>query len=208
MLVRFLSFAASVIGTRRYRPIVLSLAVVVLSVASIMAVTSVFRGQAEPAASTSQPPSDAADQKATSGLEGLQKQTPHDEPTNTTPTQSQTPSPDGDSKPSGNGVGQATPAATDVQLSATTLNLSFSTPTLQVHANTSDKSSVAWAVTADTTDSGVTASIDQTTTGSSISLRFKLDPSAAPGTYQFTVNAKDVARGVDLSKKITVVVSN
>lgn len=211
MLVRFLSFAASVIGTRRYRPVLLSLAAVVLSVASITAVTSVFGSQTQHAASTSQQPSDAADQKAAPGLSGLSKQTPHDEPAQTAPSQTQTPSPTGDSAKAatgGNGSNQGAQATPELQLSANSLSLSSAAPSLLLHANTSDKSNVAWAVASDSPDVGVTVAIEPSTTGANVSLRFKLEQNATPGTYQFTISAKDTARGLELSKKITVMVSN
>lgn len=208
MLVRFLSFAASVIGTRRYRPILLSLTAVILSTASIAAVASVLDDQPHQEASASQQLDTKADQQTTSGLDGLDKQTPRDEGSaDAVAPQTQPPATTTDNtKPPATTGNQTTPAP-ELLLSTASVTLSASNQAALVQVNTSDKSTATWSVASDNLDSSVVTNLESTS-GSTITLRLKLEKDATPGTYQLTVNAKDAARSLDLSKKITVIVAD
>jgi hypothetical protein len=207
MLVRFLSFAASVIGTRRYRPILLSLAAVILSTASIAAVASVLDGRPHQAASASQESDTKTQQQAASGLDGLDRQTPHDESAEAATPETQQPATNNDgTKPAGNSAVQPTPAP-ELVLNTASVTLSGSTQTAIVQIGLSDKSTATWTVTSDTPNAGITANVENANSPTP-TLRLKLEQNASPGTYQLTLNSKDTARGLDLSKKITVVVTN
>lgn len=207
MLVRFLSFAASVIGTRRYRPILISLAAVLLSTASIAAVTSVLDDQPRQAASASQQSDTKTDQQTTSGLDDLDKQTPRDESAAVQTPQAQPQGATSDNtKPTTNNGTQAN-AAPELLLSASSVTLSANSTTSLVQLSMSDKSTATWTVASDNLDSGVATTLESTN-GAAITLRLKLEQNATPGTYQLTISAKDAARSLDLSKKITVIVAN
>lgn len=211
MLVRFLSFAASMIGTRRYRPILISLVAVVLSVASIVAVASVLEGDPHGAASTSGQKSPQTERSPTPSLDGLDKQATREEPQEPSTGANEAPAVGSDStKPAaGQGGSQSTLPMPDVTLSTSALTLSATTPTLAVSATVSDKSTVTWSVAPDSSDTDVIATIEPASGGQSgMSVRFRLGQNARPGTYQFTITAKDGSRALDISKKITVTVNS
>jgi hypothetical protein len=206
MLVRFLSFAASIIGTRRYRPVLLSAAAVVFSVASAIVLGSVLTGRPHGAASTTGQ-SAQTKRQAASSLEGLDRQAPHEEPTPPPDNQNQTPANSENTAQGSTSLsGQNSSPVTDVSLSTSSITLSSTNPMLSVNAASSDKSTLNWALSTDAQDSGITATIEQNGAQSNVTIRFRLGHTD-PGTYQFVITAKDPSRSIDLSKKLTVTVN-
>jgi hypothetical protein len=76
MLVKFLSYVASIIGARRYKPILISLAALTLTVTGITMVASALTGDSRDIASfeQNQPTGEQTTQPASSELKGLNKQ--------------------------------------------------------------------------------------------------------------------------------------
>jgi len=71
-----------------------------------------------------------------------------------------------------------------------------------------ERNTMQWTLTPESTNNGLNARVEpaKDNTGNAV-LRFTLDNSAAPGTYQFTVTAKDTGRNQTISKTITVTVN-
>lgn len=207
MLVRFLSYAASIIGAKRYKPLLIScLALVVTATGITMAVASVARDSSDAASRVGQQaPQDQTGQgQERTSLGGLEKK----------PTKEESPIQQPASPPD-NGV-SAKPAkpAENPPVASNTLNITLNTATVSLSQNspdsavtvtTTDGSPVQWAVSSDP-DSGITSRIESAKdTGSSAVIRFHAD-NLTPGSYQFTVSAKDTTRNLNTSKTISVTV--
>lgn len=206
MLVKFLSYVASIIGARRYKPIFISLAVLTLTVTGLTMVVSALSSGSYDAASFEQNKTEPSqtDQPSSSDLKGLSRQQAKDEsqqsiakPESSTPTDTPKPGPAVDKQP-------APAAAPDVTLSSSTLTVQ-STGTAAVSAiSASTAASLAWAVNGEALPVGLTITIDQKDP-SNATVRFKTE-NAAPGNYQLAVTLKDGTTGLATQKTLQLII--
>lgn len=210
MLVRFLSFIASLIGTGRYKTVLLSCLVLVLSLSSFAYL--IFHGSGGSAQDAS---SSAVRQKDGLGtqspapqLGGNRKQETKQELQTTQPS-------DNSGNPTKNSSQPSTSTDTpkqqnqqttfDFTLGTTSLTLAAGNTSSPVTASTSDNTAVSWQVATDN-DAFVHVALDQNnTTATSLEIQTSKD---APSGKQITITltARDATRNINLSKTITVTI--
>lgn len=210
MLVRFLSYAASVIGTRRYRPALLSCAALILVGTGAFMVFSAVSASSKDAASQIQQAKDQASTTAQDNspqLSDMQKQNTKD-----TNTSVQPPDPNNnaannsDSKPAPTNVSTPTNTSFDITISTNAIVLNQASQTASVQASTADKSNVMWSVSQDNATNSPRLEIESgRDSGSNTVIRI-LSENAANGVYTYTISAKD-AKGAVTSKNLTVTVN-
>lgn len=208
MLVKFLSFVASIMGTARYKAIFLSCLAVVLSITGVTAVALFKDGTAsKSAASTADKQSDdSPKQDGTPQLGDINKkqstknvdqtQTNNQGSTgNEANDNSTTPSP------------ETTTPATEVVLSTDKITLAAGAASDSLGASLSDKSSVSWTVApVNDGDAGVRAVITQSSTAT-LSFQLQANQSLTSGTVvHLNVTARDSNRNLNVSKQITVTI--
>lgn len=212
MLVRFLSYAASVIGARRYKPLLVSCLAVILSITGITIVASSLTAPSKEQASGIGDPARQlpANQQAANDLGSLDKKQTKDNAATGSITP-QTPSDGTDGEPA------TTPPSTphpsnkplEITVNSTTINLSSNSPNAAVTVSANNSAAnLAWAITAENTvgskpSAQIDPSKDSNTKGV---IRFRAEDSPA-GTYLFTVTVKDGTGQLSASKTITVVVN-
>jgi hypothetical protein len=205
MLVRFLSYAASVIGAKRYKPMLISCLALVFSITGIsIVVSSIVSGSPDASSQVTQNSKKSGQEQTSTSLGGLQQKNTKDDnanvqqPDNSAGTKNTT-----NQQPS---TSNATAANFDFTLNATTVSLSQASINSAVTVTTDDNSTVQWSINPES-QSGVNGKIEQSkdNNGTAV-IRFRAD-SVTPGTYQFTVTAKDAARSINTSKTITVTVN-
>lgn len=220
MLVRFLSYAASVIGARRYKPLLVSCLAVVFSITGIAIVaSSISDGGNDQASRISEDTNTkgASQQPSTGTLDGLnKKQTkngdsssviPDPNSTSTQPSDSTSPS-------SGSADGSSGVAGSmlEITVNSSTINLSSNSAeaAVTVASTATEASSLQWTITSATENgpagTAPTVRIDPGKDSLGAVVRFRSDSSNA-GTYRFTIVAKDAARQQQASKIVTVVVN-
>ena len=210
MLVKFLSFVASVFGTARYKAIFLSCLAVVLSITGVTAV-AVFKdgGTSHTAASTVDNPEE--DEKKqdnnTPQLGGISSQSTKD--ADQTQTETTSPTTTNQNQSSGNTSSSTETKTEDVTISLSTDKLTLAAGALSeaLTAAISDKSNVVWTVKpVNESDTGVKATISQNNT-SVLSFQLEADADAKSGSVvHFTVTARDATRNINLSKQISVTI--
>ncbi|HYH74755.1 MAG TPA: hypothetical protein VD735_02225 [Candidatus Saccharimonadales bacterium] len=203
MLVKFLSYIATLIGTKRYKPLVFSGLALGMTLIGVTAVWSVYQKPHGTAASTVQQAEDPT-KEALSGQTPSARSTREDAPSATQqPSQDSTATPTPTPATTPNSITAVSPS---IQSSTeSTVTLKKGTTSQPLSFNMSDSSAVQWTVTSDSATSPTIVGNQEATaaTGFSFSLRVG---QAAPGTYTFTVHAKDSVRNLDLTKTITVTV--
>jgi hypothetical protein len=213
MLVRFLSYAASVIGARRYKPLVLSCLAIILSVTTIGVVATTL--SSSPQDTPNRTTQDAtgthttkSSQQNTNQLGGLDKKTPKDTANaGQTPPQ---PSDQGGTSGSPKTGSNATPepATLEINVNASTVSLSKTNPAASVMVTTTSSAVIQWNITAETTVPGLTARIESAKDDmGNATARFNLDSTTPEGTYQFTITGKDAAHNLSASQTITVTIN-
>jgi hypothetical protein len=211
MLVRFLSYAASIIGARRYKPLLISCLALIFTITGIAIVASAVSSSSPDASSqvsaTDKPKT--GQQQPSSPLGSLQQKSPKDSAT-IQPQTSQSTTPSDQKQSNGTSPTAADNANFDISLNTAMVSLNQANPNTAVTVSTNDGSIVQWSITPLTADptivTGLSARIDQSNTPGNAVIRLKAD-TITPGTYQFTVTGKDAGRGVSASKIITVTVS-
>ncbi len=220
MLVKFLSFVASVLGTARYKAVLLSAFAVVISLTGVTAV-AVFKdsGAVKNASSTvSRLHNDPATAQGSSPQLG---NTPKQDTKNTVDTSQSQPSNTGSQSQAGNSAttqpSNTQGASSDnqsnttpdvaISLSKTSLTLAAGTLSDALTANTSDKSAVAWSITpVDSGDKGAHAVISQNNSPV-LSFQIQTDNDVTPGSQiHFKVTARDASRNINTSEVITVII--
>jgi hypothetical protein len=215
MLVRFLSYAASVIGARRYKPLLISCLAVIFSVTGIAIVASSVSERSKDQASRigEQAKHAAGSQQATNDLGGLEKKQTKDNNSSSaipTPADPGT-TPSDTSKNTSGGSNGSTGAPLEIILNSATISLSGSSPeaAVTVASNAIDQT-LQWLVTPAPENAQSTkvpaARIEPSKDTVSAVVRIRSDDST-PGTYRFTITAKDSTRQLSASKTITVVVN-
>jgi hypothetical protein len=208
MLVRFLSYAASIIGARRYKPVLISCLALIFSITCIGIVASAISSSSPDAASrvTASNKKKTGQQPSSTSLNGLQQQPTKD--SQAIQNQNGQAGTATDQKQSN---GATTPVTNntdfDISLNTAMISLNQASPNAAVTVSTSDGSIVQWTITPDASSAGLTSRIDpaKDTPGNAV-IRFRAE-AITPGTYQFTVTAKDANRSVSASKTLTVTVN-
>lgn len=211
MLVRFMSFVASLIGTGRYKTVLLSCLVLVASLGSFTYL--IFHGSGSNAQDAS---SSAVRQKDGLGTQSptpqlrssskqeakqqLQTSQPGDTTSGATTknTAQSTTAPDS-SKP------QSQQAAFDFALSTTSLTLAAGETSAPITATTNDNTAVSWQVTVDTDTYAHVSLTPNNNSSTTLEVQSTKD---APSGKQITVTltAHDSTRNINLSKTITVTI--
>lgn len=210
MLVKFLSFVISVIGTARYKAVFLSCLALVLSLTGITALVLRSDEQPRDAASTVQPSKDGdstqnfspqlPSHKQSAKEQAEQSESDSQNTTNSAPQQTEN-QPDTSTKQ---------PAATsfDLTLGKTPSTVAANTTSDAITVTTSDNSAVAWQFSIDDKNSN-NAHILTTQSGDSSSASFQIQTSKniPSGTIiTVTVLAHDTAHNLDATKTFTVTV--
>jgi hypothetical protein len=196
------------IGTKRYKPLLISCLVVIFSITGITIVASTLSSSSPDAASKigqDSNPTKNSQQQSTS-LNGLEQKPTKD---NTSQNQPNGQSGTSSDQKQANGSGQTPDATLEVSLNTAMVSLSQTSPTTAVAVTTTDGSNVQWSITPapESVTSGVNARIEQSKdNAANAAIRFRAD-NITPGTYQFIVTAKDAARSLSASKTITVTVN-
>jgi len=213
MLVKFLSFIASVLSNARYKAVLIPCAIVVLSVTSLTAVALVHNSGSHSATSTAGQPNDSATNTSQSPLspqigsgnkdtkDGAQ-QPIAGEPTNNKPA-------DGNSGSTPTTSTSPTSNKVDAVLSTAAATVESDNLTRTITAAASDGNALTWKVTpeADNMDAPLVVSEGQET-ATNFSFHFRALQGTLPGQYRYVLTAKDPARGVDISKIIIVTVNS
>jgi len=213
MLVRFLSYAASVIGARRYKPLLVSCLAVILSITGITIVASSLTGPSKEqisgiGGSTKQLP---ANQQAANDLGSLdKKQTKDSIAAGSITPQNPSASSDGESAKTPPNAPNPADKPLEITLNSATITLSSNSPNAAVTVSTnSTASGLIWAIAAEnnTNSKPPSAQIDPVKDASNKGvIRFRTEDSPA-GTYLFTITVKDSTGQPGASKTITVVVN-
>lgn len=210
MLIRFLSYLASIIGARRYKPLLISCLALVFSVTSIAVLISTVSSDSFDAASTvkqEENQSSKNPQSSSPGLSGFEQKTTKDE--GVAPGDRQNGESDTPPETKQQASGQNT--AFDIIPNTATVSLSQDSPgaavTVTVSDNDNDTGKVQWSISPDNTGSGLTARIEpvKDNPGNAV-IRFRADTLTA-GIYQFTVTAKTLSGAQSASKTISVTVN-
>ncbi|HEX9153349.1 MAG TPA: hypothetical protein VF809_00850 [Candidatus Saccharimonadales bacterium] len=206
MIVKFLSFAATIIGTARYKTILLSCIALVISLTGITAIAITKSGNIKKDASATVKQSDNPDKQDPSlGASSFRSLGTKEAPTEesqqpATGTSTAPPQPKATDTTKQTNTTEA--PAVDIVLSDNTVTISNSSPAT-ITANTSDNSTVVWTVSPETHD-GVHLTTQESTTG--FSFQITADDNATAGNHIFTITAKDASRKIDIIKQITVII--
>jgi hypothetical protein len=208
MLVKFLSFVATIFGTARYKAIFLSCLAVVLSITGVTAV-AVFKDgiQSKGAASTVDKQSDDSPKEdGTPQLGGINKQ---QSTKKVDQTETQTPSNTDNQSSSTNtpSSSESNAPTNEVVLSSDKFTIAAGSTSDAITANLTDKSSVTWTVSpVGDSDTGVRAVISQNNTAT-LSFQLQTNQNLQPGAIvRLNVTAHDSSRNLNLSKQITVTI--
>jgi len=210
MLVKFLSYVASVLGTARSRAIFVSSFALVLAFTGITAFAVVRDNSVKPSnvSSTVEKSKDTADTKDdTPQLKGLGKQQAKQQTDESADsTQSSQSSDQGTSQPDSNSK-QQTAVAFDFALSKTTLNLTSDDMSDSFTATTSDNTAIAWqtAVAGDNSDQ-LHVTVTQNNNAQAI-VQVQASKDMPHGsTVKILVTAKDASRNINVQKFVTVTI--
>ena len=208
MLVQFLSFVATVLGTARYKAIFLSCLALVFALTGITA-TALLNGTLAPDASSAVEQKDGDEEKQgfAPQLGGIRNQTTKEHQAQQ-PTNTQAPANEPQNTANGPSEANPKPAASsfDITLNtATSLVLAPDSSTI-IAATVGDGNDVAWSVSP---AEGCNNSVHVVGQDSSPSFGFqiKVDKLAESGSScQFVVTAKDATHNITASKTIIVTI--
>jgi len=203
MLVKFLSYIATIIGNGRWKPILLTFGAILLSVGSVSAVASVLHSGSD-TFSSKVTKTETEDKQSQSGTLQL-----NDTKKSVKPNTSQNPNPGTNQQ--GNGTdtksGNNEPNPLEITPNNAAVSVASGSTSSTVTLATSEGSKATWSIL-DTNTVGLTPLLDQPRDNvAGVNIRFRTDQTATPGTYQYTVTAKDTARNISVTKIITVTVT-
>lgn len=210
MLVKFLSFIASVIGTDRYKPIIISCFALLFASSAVLGVMLFHQPTARSATSQiSQAQSDSIHlQRQSNQLGAMRQQLPEDTkiqptaPEQAPPASAQSSSTD--TKPA-NPETTPAPPPTDLILSATTIAATPGSTSGYITASASDTTKMEWSIQSEGNENRIQPIIDNLREATaSTRLRFRIDSNTLPGTYVFTITAKDNLKSINKTITITV----
>ena len=208
MLVRFLSYAASVIGARRYKPLLITCFALVFSITGISIVATALSSDSPGGASHAGQAADKAgtSQQSTSQLNGLESKTPKDSKQVSPPSTAQN-NASSNTPTTGTPTNDNPAAAIEITLNTSTVSLSQGNSNAAVSVSANGSGNLQWSITSDTPVAGLNARIDNVKDNPSNAIVRLASDNVASGTYQYTVTAKDVARSVSASKTISVTIN-
>lgn len=212
MVVKILSFIASVLSNARYKAVLIPCIVVVLSITGLTIVAVFHDNESRTAANTIGTTDKSADQKQQSTsspqIGGISKQDPKDDiDPDTTPTSKDNTSSTAPPSNTPNTPATPTSASFDFTLNKPAITLSRGATSGLLTATTSDASDIAWTITAENSENGPIEIIAEQTekdTAPTLSFRLRAAPHAPTGQHQLTITAQDTARAINLSKVIIV----
>lgn len=211
MLVKILSFIASVLSSARYKAVLIPCIVLVLAATGLTVVAVVHDGGSRTAASTTTQTGNPEKQQSSSPqISGMGAQTPKDSDQNISGNPG-TVKPNTESS-TGNAASTPTtpvPAAFDFALNKNTLTLNRDSTSDMLIATTSDAADVTWTITPEASDNNFVEIVTEKQKNATAVLNFRLrtTANATPGQYRFTVTAQDSARTINLSKIIALTVA-
>jgi hypothetical protein len=212
MLIKVLSSIASFFSNTRYKAVFIPCLVVVLALTGLTTVALFHESDTKtPSASANrsengqgQTPSAKSPQVTGGNTRTFSDdQSVSSEPT--APTATPTPAPS--SNPQNTG---STPVAAslEVNLSTATISLKADSSSNLLTASAGGTGNITWTTTLDTPDAGVNITSEPVREGSAdFQFRVRTSNTAAPGTYQLTITAKDATRNLSASKTLTVTIT-
>lgn len=214
MLVKILSFIASVLSSTRYKAVLIPCIVLALAVTGLTMVAIFHESGSRTAASTTSETDDAADndrQSASPQISGMGTQTPKDDSSQVVAQKPNDTKPSNEN-PAGNTASQPehpAPAAFDFTLNKDTLTLSRDSTSDMFVATASDAADVTWTVTPETNDGNSIEVVNDKNkrTAPVFSFQLRATARATPGQYRLTVTAQDPARTINLSKIIALTIA-
>lgn len=210
MLVKFISFAITVVGTARYKAILLSTTALVVSFTSVSVVLLSHDSQAaqRDAVSSGSQSRDVLDtSKATSpahiAARDAASATPQSQQSTNTPAKS-------DQTSSSSPVVSATTSTNNVTIVPAKTSITVTASDTQaittdaITAATSDNSTVMWTVeSSDSTNLSIDASKNAS---NEVSFKVTVAANTPKKTYQVTLTAKDANRNLVVTKTIDLIV--
>ncbi len=213
MLVKILSFIASVLSNARYKAVLIPCIVLVLAATGLTVVAVVHDSGSRTAASTTGKTGDTAEKKQQSSpqISGMGAQTPKDDSGQIAPQNPTTGKP-GTENGADNAAGtpaNPSPAAFDFILNKSTVTLSRDSMSDTLIATASDAADVTWTVTPETNEGNFVEIVTEKhkNTAPVFNFRLRAPANATPGHYRFTVTAQDPARTINLSKIIALTIA-
>ncbi|HET8669523.1 MAG TPA: hypothetical protein VFM05_02530 [Candidatus Saccharimonadales bacterium] len=206
MLVKFLSFCATILGTARYKALFLSCLTLGVALSGITAVALMHGSSGSNGVSVTVKEEDNASQTNgfTPQLGGARKQTPKE--TEQQPSSSATPSAPENTVSKQPAATPKTPAPSpEITLNLTEVKL-VGEDAKTVIASTSDVSKVSWSISLLEQPAGLHLVPLTDPQQNSFSFQIKADTDTVHGTYSLVVSAKDAARNLDISKKVIITV--
>lgn len=208
MLVKFLSFAISLFGTKRYKPLLFTCAALIVSLTAISVVAAMGGGSRDSAANN--PARDSHQPRDTINAQTPGKRQTLGEPNTTTnqgdaATNASTSQPDaGSTAPTTRSVTSANLA--DITLSSSAITLSKKqTQATEITATTADGSILQWSVVID--KSGLQTTPSDPSAATSVVFGFSANNDSPAQIYKATIRATDPTRGTSLTKNITITVT-
>lgn len=218
MLVRFLSFVATVFGTAKYKAILLSSFALIVSLTGIMAVVATQSDGGHPRDDASA----VVHSQATLGFQnGTSQVTRQSEAAanNRSDQQSSTNQRQDDTSAKSSKSPATTPTANDDKQDSGTTAVTISTSAKSpmtisqgatseaISFTSSDGSTLTWSVeSSDNADLQVALAANSKTSASSVAFQVTASSTAPAGTYQVTVTAKDTNRNILITKSLDITV--
>jgi hypothetical protein len=208
MLVRFLSFCATVLGTARYKAIFLSCLTLVVALSGVSAV-ALMKGSGFGTNGASATVKEGENTDQESGLAphlgGARKQDPKQPVEQTDTTETPSASDNTAAKPAETTPKPAETSATDVNLSATDVRLTGE-ESKTITVSTTDATEVTWSVAVNDQTGGLLLVVPTDHQDKTLTFQVKADKNTDHIPYTVTVTAKDAVRNVTITKQITVTV--
>lgn len=215
MLVKFLSFVASILGTRRYKPILFACTVLLLTFTGFSVAQSLQKESAPSAASTVDQETDKP-QSTSPQLSDSTKQKDTVDPDAPVASAPSDPSPAArpKDKTAQDGIAAgSTPAqpepAFDIHTSASVISLSQDKNAGSFTATTMDNSEVEWSLTAVETNSNdsIKIMLESPSSSATLTVKVRLESPASPGSYRYVLTAKNVTTTKQVTKSILVTIN-
>lgn len=209
MLVKFISFIITVFGTKRYKPLLLACATLIISCTGISAVAAFSTDTTAPAASTAAAEEQGSSPKDTLTQQAPRKQAPRDDTTiqpetgAAAPVSPATPDSSGNTAP----TTQQNTTPADILLSTSKIMVGKNSTSELVKAVLTDNSAADWSVTFTDNVPGAQVNLETSQNTSTLSFTLKTNNTTPAGTYTITVQTKDSAHSTTKPKLLTVVIT-
>lgn len=215
MIVKILSFIASVLSNARYKAVLIPCIALVMSITGLTAVAIMHDSRSKTAANTTDKTdtdTNTAQPSVSPELRGADKQTPKDDSQTIAQNQNEDSLAVNESQPNNSPSSPTTTTTTsfDFTLNKSAVTVGRDGTSSMLTATSSDNSEISWSVTSDRNENSLVEVIAERNkdTGATYSFKLRAGANAAPGQYQFTVTATDAARNITLSKQIVLTVNS